>query len=192
MCSELHKDWLEYWLGEKGWMEMLFVCRWFPRRASKVALVVKNLPTNAGDLRDTGSNPGSGRSSGVGHGKPLQYSCLENPMDREVWWAHGVTESEWLKQLSMHSWFPRIYNREPILTQTPNKSRIPTCRRCCWCPFKIPWSYVYYFLGCFCQCLTLTDNFWRISFILWNSSLTVLWFSREMESLVSICQTTHI
>ena len=51
-------------------------------RASLVALVVKNLPANAGDTRDTGSVPRSGRSSGEGNGNPLQYSCLENPMDR--------------------------------------------------------------------------------------------------------------
>jgi len=48
---------------------------------SQVALVVKNLPAYAGDIRDVGSIPGSGRSPGGGHGKPLQYSCLENPMD---------------------------------------------------------------------------------------------------------------
>ena len=48
---------------------------------SQVALVVKNLPTNAGDVRDVGSIPGWGRSPG---GEPLQYSCLENPMDREA------------------------------------------------------------------------------------------------------------
>ena len=47
-------------------------------------LVVKNLPANAGDLRDVGLIPGSGRSLGRGHGNPLQYSCLENPMDREL------------------------------------------------------------------------------------------------------------
>ena len=47
-----------------------------------MALVVKNLPANAGDIRDVGSIPGSGRSPGVGHGNPLQYSCLENPKDR--------------------------------------------------------------------------------------------------------------
>ena len=52
--------------------------------ASQVALVVKNLPANAGDVRDVGSIPGSGRSSGKGHGNPLQYSCLENPMDRNL------------------------------------------------------------------------------------------------------------
>ena len=46
--------------------------------------VVKNPPVNAGDARDAGSIPGLGRSPGGGHGNPLQYSCLENPMDREA------------------------------------------------------------------------------------------------------------
>ena len=60
-----------------------------------VARVVKNLPAKAGDIKDTGSIPGSGRSSGGGHGNPLQYSCLENPMDRGAWWAtvHMVAKS---------------------------------------------------------------------------------------------------
>ena len=63
--------------------------------ASQVALMVENPPANAGDLRDAGSIPGSGRSPGEGHGNPLQYSCLENPMDRGAWWAtaHGVAKS---------------------------------------------------------------------------------------------------
>ena len=54
-----------------------------------VALVVKNLPADAGDrdVRDTGLIPGLGRSPGGGHENPLQYSCLENPMDRGTWWA---------------------------------------------------------------------------------------------------------
>ena len=47
-----------------------------------MALVVKTPPANTGDLRDVGSIPGSGRSPGGGHGNPLQYSCLENLMDR--------------------------------------------------------------------------------------------------------------
>ena len=57
--------------------------------------MVKNLPANAGDERYMGSVPGLGRFSGGGHGNPLQYSCLENPMDREAWQAivHGVSES---------------------------------------------------------------------------------------------------
>ena len=49
--------------------------------------MVKNAPANAGDIRDAGSILGSGRSPGAGHGHPLQYSCLENAMDREAWWA---------------------------------------------------------------------------------------------------------
>ena len=58
---------------------------------SQVALVVKNLPASAGGVRDGGSIPGLGRSPGGGHGNPLQYSCLEDPTDREAWWAtvHG-------------------------------------------------------------------------------------------------------
>ena len=52
--------------------------------ASQVVLAVKNPPANAGDIRDTGSVPGLGKSSGGGHGNPLQYSCLENATDREL------------------------------------------------------------------------------------------------------------
>ena len=57
--------------------------------------VVKNPPTNAGDIRDTGSIPESGRSPGRGHGNSLQYSCLENPMDTGAWQltVHSVTKS---------------------------------------------------------------------------------------------------
>ena len=49
--------------------------------------MVKNAPANAGDIKDVGSIPGSGRSSGVGYGNPLQSSCLENPIDRVDWQA---------------------------------------------------------------------------------------------------------
>ena len=68
-------------------------------------LSTKEFTCNAVDAGDMGSIPGSGRSSGKGHGNPLQYSCLENHMDRGAWWAivRGVTKS-WtrLKQLSTH------------------------------------------------------------------------------------------
>ena len=58
--------------------------------------MVKNPPANAGGARDVGLIAGSGRSPGEGNGNPLQYSCLENPMERGAWWAtvHGVTESD--------------------------------------------------------------------------------------------------
>ena len=80
-----HVLWIQSWLLKSG--------------ASQVVLVVKNLPANAGDIRDPGSIPGLRRSPGGGHGNPLQYSCLETPMDRGAWWAtdHGVAKSwTWL------------------------------------------------------------------------------------------------
>ena len=64
--------------------------------ASQVALVVKNPPANEGDVRDLGSIPSSRRSPGERHDNPLQYACLENPMDRRAWQARvrGVTNSQ--------------------------------------------------------------------------------------------------
>ena len=63
--------------------------------APQVAVLVKNPSVKAGDARDAGSVPESGRSPGVGNGNPLQYSCLEKPMDKGAWWVtvHGVTKS---------------------------------------------------------------------------------------------------
>ena len=68
--------------------------------------MVKNPPANVGDIRDGSLIPGSGRSAGGGHGNPLQYSCLENPMDRGAWQAtaHGVAKNQTqLKRLSRHA-----------------------------------------------------------------------------------------
>ena len=68
--------------------------------------MLKNPPANAGNVRDVGSIPGLGRCPGGGHGNPLQYSCLENPMDRGAWRAtvHRVTKSGTrLKRLSTHA-----------------------------------------------------------------------------------------
>ena len=64
--------------------------------ASQVVLVVKNLPADVGDIRDEGSILEKGRSPGGGNDTPLQYSCLENPMDGGAWWAtaHGVVKSQ--------------------------------------------------------------------------------------------------
>ena len=69
-----------------------------------MALGVKNLLDNSGDARDKDLIPGSGRSLGGGHGNPLQYSCLENPMARGAWILLRVIKSQTrLKQLSMHA-----------------------------------------------------------------------------------------
>ena len=80
---------------------------------SQVALVVTNTPANA---EDDSLIPGLGRSPGGGHGNPLQYSCLENPMNRGAWWAavHRVAKSQtWLNQLSKHCLFKRVPNLGP-------------------------------------------------------------------------------
>ena len=66
--------------------------------------VVKNLPAKAGEIIDVGSIPGLGRYPGGGNGNPLQYSCLENPMDKGAWWVtvHGVANSQ--TRLSTHTY----------------------------------------------------------------------------------------
>ena len=76
-----------------------------------MAPVVKSLPANARDVRDVSSIPGLGRSPRGGHGNPLQYFCLENPMDRGAWQAtvhtHRVRPTE---QLTMHAKQYNIYS----------------------------------------------------------------------------------
>ena len=87
-------------------------------RAAQVALVVKSPSTNAGKIRDTGSIPGSGRSHGGGHGNQLQYSCLENPMDKGAWRAtvHGVAKSQTrLKQPSTHAYHTPAKWKRPVM-----------------------------------------------------------------------------
>ena len=75
-----------YLLANNSMNKVYFYCTLLQvLRDSQMVLAVKNLFANAGDLRDMGLIPGSGRSSGEGNGNPLQYSCLENPMDRRVW-----------------------------------------------------------------------------------------------------------
>ena len=87
------------------WVLIRWLIRWLIR-ASQVTLVVKNPPVNVRDIRDVGSIPGLGRSLGGEHGNPIQYSCLENPMERGTWKAmiHRVLKS-WtrLKWLSRHT-----------------------------------------------------------------------------------------
>ena len=92
ICSRSYIYFLIYW-------SIVALC------VFQVALVAKNLPANARDIRNAGSIPGSGRSPGGGHSNPLHYSCLENHMDREAWrvTVHRVAQSQTrLKQLSMN------------------------------------------------------------------------------------------
>ena len=65
--------------------------------------VVKRLPANAGDIRDTGLIPGSGKSPGKGHGNPLLYSCLENPMDRGGCKVHKVAKKSDMTEMTQHT-----------------------------------------------------------------------------------------
>ena len=114
---------LFYWNGSKPKTEYIYL----PLN-SQVVLVIKNLPANVGDARDSGSIPGLGRSPGVENGDRLQYSCLENSMDKGAWWAivHRAAKSQTLLSdltISLHFWLDRVMlkvlsNAEPIETQT--------------------------------------------------------------------------
>ena len=79
---------------------------------------MKNLPASAGDVRDACSIPGSGRSPGEGNGNPLQYSCLENSMDRGAWyspWGHNELDTaEQVHVLSFFSFFYHITDNKPL------------------------------------------------------------------------------
>ena len=82
-------------------------------------LEIKKLLANVGDVRGVGSVPGLGRFLEEGHGNQLQYSCLENPMDRGAWWAtvHRVAKSQTrLKRLGMHTCKVKLNNASGMLT----------------------------------------------------------------------------
>ena len=101
----------------------IILCYWW---ASQVALVIKNQPADAGDVKDMASIPGSGRFPGGGHGNPLQHSSLKNPMDRRAWWVtvHNVAKSRTqLKQRNIHKHIINILYEEPeIKLPTSNGS----------------------------------------------------------------------
>ena len=98
--------------------------------ASQVVLVIKNLPANAGDLRDKGLIPGSGRSPGGGHGNPLQYGCLQNPTDRGTWWAvvRKVRKSGNMTEVTWHT---------TGIVGTPDIPMVAWV--CCW-HLKVGWG----------------------------------------------------
>ena len=121
--KEVHLGTPFYWAWIKSQVLRQVVCQeqWvkpllLPSNSeTQAAVVVKNLPANARDVRNAGSVPGLRRSPGEGNGSPLQYSRLENPMDRGAWWAtvHRVTKS-WtrLKRLSMHTPYRWLQDQE--------------------------------------------------------------------------------
>ena len=116
----------EYWSGVPLPSLNIYTLLYI-KQASQVTLVLKNQPTNAGDVRNMGSIPGLGRSPGGGHGNPLQYSCLENPMDRGAWRAtvHRVTKSQTrLKWLSTHTYLKQI-KEEDLWYSTGNWIQYP-------------------------------------------------------------------
>ena len=82
-----------------------------------MVLMVKNLTANTGNIRDTCSIPGSGRSPGEGYGNTLQYSCLRNPMDRGAWWATvcRVAESQLNMTKATYNICMYILNKHPIV-----------------------------------------------------------------------------
>ena len=92
-------------------------------------LVVKNLPANAGDVRDVGLIPGWGRSPGGGHGNPLHYSCMENPMDREAWRAtvHRVAKSQtrlkWIKKSQEEIYLKSLKGPKEVKSANPKENQ---------------------------------------------------------------------
>ena len=102
--------------------------------ASQAALVVKNPHANAGDIRDMSLLPGSGRSPGGGHSNPLQYSCLESPMDRGVWDGLQSTKSHrvrynWSYLSRTHTtWGQQSINQETGISPDAN--------------MLVPWSWI--------------------------------------------------
>ena len=88
-CKYLHEYINTKDLGFAGLLKPQghWVTNVFPALSTQVVLAVKKLPANAEDVTDMGSSSGWGKSPGGGHGNPLQYSCLENPMDSGAWWS---------------------------------------------------------------------------------------------------------
>ena len=107
------------------WLLLKYICLWQWIKISNsvcelwdfpCGTVVKNLPANAGDTRDSGFIPGSGRSPGVGNGNPLQCSCLKNSMDRGAWWAtvHGNHKRAGFDWVSTHAY--ELYGNKVLLS----------------------------------------------------------------------------
>ena len=150
-----------------------------------MALVVKNPPASAGDVRDAGSIPGSERSPGEGHGRPLQYSSLENPVNRGTWQVtvYRVTKS-WTRQkwLSTHTtcWVLAASSWEQLFSlvkkclgpRNPSQLNFLCPGKEQMCPGNALWSYY--------QLSTV------YSFSVW-SLLSILEFSSGLPTYIKVC-----
>ena len=161
-------------------IKQIFSCLILWSWASQVVLVVKNLPANAGDLRDMCLTLELGRSPGGRHGNSLQYSCLQSPMDRRAWWAtvQKVTRCQtWLKQLSAHthpdtSWFPGDWPSTEIKYPSPDSK--PLKSQCALQPLSIP--MVPYNHSCLVMYTLMmmwwyVNTLWKISDMSWAKEM---------------------
>ena len=120
-----------------------------------------NPPVNTGDARDVGLIPGLGRSPGVGNGNPLQYSCLEKPMDGGAWWAtgfvtHGVTKSQtWLSDEHAHV----LIN---ALGKSHMKQRLPACSSAQWHQIEMHVLCIILMIENFFLFLSSTPSSWSL------------------------------
>ena len=132
-----------------------------------VALAVKNPPANAGDARDTGSIPGSRRAPGVGNGNLLQYSRLENSMNRGAWWAtvHRPVLS-WTR-LNTHTQWQWLSSLEECLFRSSAQFLIGFCCCCCCC-YWVGWAvWVFWKLSSWFHHLQIFFPVHRFSFCSW-------------------------
>ena len=152
--------------------------------ASQVALVVKNLPANAGDVRDTGLVPGSGRSPGEGHGNPFQYSSLENPMDRGAWWAtvHRVAQSRTQLKINLARAFSgphfvqlfdlcHLYPNHSLIIAVgiiSNSERLSNLLLVSLAVSMYIWSYFWMFLASN-SVLSLVGTYWHLLYVKYSS-----------------------
>ena len=125
-----------------------------------VGAMVKNPPANAGDMRDTGSIPGLGRCPGERNGNPLQYSCLENPIDRGTWWATQSMGSQRVR----HDWSDlAVYSIDHVYLSIPVFQFILFPPLPHWCSYicSLPLCLYFWFLSQGCV------FFWRLLGNVW-------------------------
>ena len=138
-----HKPWALWALPYIAkWIFQVRILRWGDYPGLPPFQVIKNPLANAADVRYAGSIPGSGRPPGEGNGNPLQYSCLENPMDRGVWWPtiHRGAESRTRLSNCAHSTHTLAYPGGPecnhsVLRRGRQREKACDCRSrmlCCW------------------------------------------------------------